>query len=226
MNAVRFFFVASLPQRVLKHRKIVQCSNWWIIISRTAGDEQQRQNELTKWKGCQWCCRCRWRVAYAKRSSSLSILLILTALGFRLPFTSMTTTSTTSLVFLHHRTFFCCIALLKLVTHSHLMKFSCMHFTSIHFLPYFFGSPSPTISKWEKSGNISLTSLTPTEDSFLTINPAASEFLLILASTHIAVSSIDLNNEMEYSACSRNCNKMPRAQQSRRMQLANEKKVC
>lgn len=49
----------------------------------------------------------------------------------------------------------------------------------------------------EKSGNFSLTSLTPTEDSFLTINPAASEFLLIYASTLIAVSSIDLNNEME-----------------------------
>lgn len=83
------------------------------------------------------------------RSSSLSILLILNALGFRLPFASMTTTATTSLVFLHHQTIFC-IALLKLVTHLHLMKFSCMHFTSIHFLPYFFGSPTPTISKWKK----------------------------------------------------------------------------
>lgn len=45
---------------------------------------------------------------------------------------TLTSTTTTSLVFLHHRfsqfffSFF--VALLKLVTHLHLMKISCMHF--------------------------------------------------------------------------------------------------
>lgn len=111
--------------------------------------------------------------------------LILTALTDFAWHTQQRTTTTSTLAFLHHRcSYFFFIALLKLGTHLHLMKFSCMHFT--------LDSPSSCLrhgrsfrlitstseQNKKKNGNLP-TSLPPTEGCFLTINPAASEFLLI-----------------------------------------------